>query len=452
MAFILAFHTARRIGRAGLVLGAIGAAVAVGGALFWTFSTASLTANAGALDSVDLALGSSAVTRAAANHAVVVAVNHASGSASAAALEVALAELADNAAALEVLAAQFRGTEAQLVAGLVAEADMVASLIGSGDVDAARAVAEGPLQLAYESSIGALSQSRVGLVTALEASAAGATTMGTWLRVTVIMILPAVAFAMARRRERRGRRAERAELVGELATAESRVDASNRLLVDASHRIRTPLTSMYGLAEVLAQSKRVRGLERELASLVHAESAELYRIADDVLVTAQQQTGGLRASAEIVALAETVEEAVKPYRSAGFEVKVDCPQVWVLSDAAKVRQIVRNLVSNAAKHGAEPIFVEVGEVQGHVECAVIDHGQGLSQEIVPADGRFGEGLGLRVASLLSELIGASLTYRRDDGRTRFTLVLAPDGPTPPGGMTTGDVPPGTEPSADRTHS
>lgn len=422
----LASGAVRAIGKGALWLAIAVLSVALGGALSWYFSTADLTRQASELDKVDLTLGSVAVTRATAAQAVLVAVNHSTGVAGEESLAAALAEVVANVDALgEVAVGLPVGGE---VGALQDAATAVVELIRAGSVEAARTTAESEIEASYREAVDALTTRRAVLVGALESGATTAGRVGSGLRVAAVVAIPLLVMLIMASSHKRKRRAERADFLAAVEEAVAGEAASDAMLLDASHRFRTPLTSIYGLADVLAQSKRISRLERELVSLVHAEAADLYRIADDVLVATQHRTDSLRAAMEIMALAPTVEEAVKPIRATGVEIKVDCPEVWVLSDPAKVRQIVRNLVANAAQHGAEPIFVEVSEADGRVECVIVDHGDGLAEGCDPNSRSFPDrGLGLRVAYVLSDLIDARLHYQRDGDRSRFVLSFIEDG-------------------------
>lgn len=393
-------------------------------ALSWTYSTNTLSNQAGRLDAVDLALGSSAVTRAGASQAVLVATNHSGGTASTEALSIAIAELAANLDAYDALASEVGSPDSEFVA-LSRE---IISLLQAGSVDGARAAFEGPLQAAYAADIATLSRVRQSVVADIDAAASFAAAISSWLRIAAVLAVPIAAAATVHLLARRRLHEERRQLLDVVQESGAEAAAAAELLTDASHRLRTPLTSIYGLSEVLAQSKRVSGLERELATLVHAEAAEMNRVADDVLILSQRHGEIPDAAAEIVALSEVVDEATRAAKSTGVEIKVECPQVWVLSDRTKVTHVIRNLVSNAVSHGAEPVFVEVSEVDGRVECVVVDHGPGLPGGVEPDRGRFGfAGHGLEIAYHLAERIGAQLTYRRDGDQTRFCLAFTDEG-------------------------
>jgi signal transduction histidine kinase len=101
------------------------------------------------------------------------------------------------------------------------------------------------------------------------------------------------------------------------------------------------------------------------------------------------------------------------------------------ADPARVRQIMRNLVTNAVRYGADPIVVTTG--QGQV--TVSDHGTGVPVEdrerIFESYGRSGShhhrdsiGLGLAISRTLATLMGGDLTYERADGKSTFRLTLS----------------------------
>lgn len=398
------------------------AALAVGAGSAWSFSASTSRDNTSRLDAADLALGSVAVTRATLNQAVLVATSHATGDASDAALAAALDELATNTSALRELSLSLHVQPGfPEMAGF---AEAVLAALASGDVDAARAAAEASSD-AYSADVAALTSSRAAALAEIDGAARWATNVDLWTRIGAIVGLPLMAALLVFAGTRKRFREQRSAYLAAISDVEDQAAAADALVVEASHRLRTPLTSVYGLSEVLAHSKKVSGLERELANLVHGEAVELHRVADDVLALAQHRTNTLQAMPEIVSLPSIIDDAVKPAQALGVEVKVECPEVWVLSDPAKVQQIVRNLVANAAVHGREPIFVEASEIDGRVECVVVDHGEGLPVDTADRpDAGASPGRGLEVAHLLAASIDAQLTYDRTDDQTRFTLAFA----------------------------
>lgn len=414
--------------------------VAGASALVWSYVLPSVTTTATQLDEVDLAIGSAAVSRAATSQAVVFAVSTASGTATNEALTVALAEAAANLDAYDQLIGTLGSSGVDVDTTQLGDVSVhgraVIELIQTGDVDGARVVLQENFEVAYGIALGQLDGARGRLSSELDTVNRWSEAIGYGVRLAVTLAIPMLAIFvfwwMARQRVIAHRRRFDERIAEEIELTREK----ENLLVDVVDRFRAPLASIRGLADVLAQKKQIKGLDRELVALINSESADLHRAVDDLLVAAQLQAGTLSASADITSLADAIEDAVKPLRASGVEIKVECPEVWVVTDREKVRHILHNLLSNAVSHGAGPIFVEGSEEDGVVQCLVIDHGDGLppghwadTDDAVGFEDVFKEpsGIGLRVAYRLAGLIGARLDHYRVDDQTRFALWFDEEG-------------------------
>jgi signal transduction histidine kinase len=106
-----------------------------------------------------------------------------------------------------------------------------------------------------------------------------------------------------------------------------------------------------------------------------------------------------------------------------------------LADPARVRQIVRNLVSNAIRYGGDHVLVSLSSDAGSARVAVCDDGPGVPPD--QADRIFEPyhrshitngltapvGLGLTVSRKLARLMDGDLVYRRERGSSVFELTL-----------------------------
>jgi signal transduction histidine kinase/CheY-like chemotaxis protein len=222
------------------------------------------------------------------------------------------------------------------------------------------------------------------------------------------------------------------ELALDLGQAEAKAQAANQakseFLANMSHEIRTPLNGLLGIAGVLART-RLDERQDEMVRIMQSSAVALNALLSDILDIARVEAGRLELSAEPFRLADTVSEVADLFRLGAqekglvFETRID-PQadVTVLGDAARLKQILVNLVANAVK------FTDRGHVrlalgaegQGWV-ITVEDTGVGFSMEkkdalfgrFHQADGsitrRFGgSGLGLAISHNLAELMGGSL--------------------------------------------
>jgi len=421
----MASVSARRWWRGLAIAGYLAVAVALVSLAVSSLVVAPVVENATSLDDIDLALGSVAVTRSAVNQATVFAVGAATGAASDESLAAALGEANANLDALEAIGSDLVASSPSTGTGvltLVADGREIVRMIFAGDVDGARSTVQATFEPTYRNAVDSLVAARAGLISSLNGA------MGAWGArlgwIAGALAAPAMAamvvrLAMGRRMARSRRR-----MHAELAAAEDSLAMSNELIRSVSHRFRNPLAGIQGLSAVLSKAPSVTGLNHELATLVHAEAAELHRIVDDVLTATQLQAGTLRADPAIVELAGMIDDVVTPHRSRGVEVDVGCEPVWVVTDAEKLRQILRNLVTNAAVHGAEPVEIAVVEVDGVVSVQISDRGEGLSRTEPQHPALTAERLGLYVAYSLAELLGITLEHERRAERTTFTLRLS----------------------------
>ena len=235
-----------------------------------------------------------------------------------------------------------------------------------------------------------------------------------------------------------------------------------------SHEIRTPLNGVVGMAGLLAQSAS-GPRERDIAGVIHASGLTLERLLSDVLDLARMEAGGLDLRAEPFDLGETLrlatalvaEQAAAKRLPVHLDIHPEADTRF-LGDAARVRQVLSALLSNAVK------FTDAGEVRlaaglrnGAVVLIVSDTGCGFDParkadvfgRFQQADGSItrrhdGAGMGLAIARHVVEAMGGTLDADSLPGRgSTFTAVL----PLPKAGTAAPDraVPAGAEPAEDR---
>jgi len=206
-------------------------------------------------------------------------------------------------------------------------------------------------------------------------------------------------------------------------------------LATVSHELRTPLTSIVGFSDALRDDDGFdRSERREMVEFIAEEATAMEGIVQDLLVAARLQQGGvvpisIGIVADLAVEAQRIARQVAVIRSAPTTV---VGTAAVMADSARVRQIIRNLIDNAARHGKPPVEVTIEERNGRVGMVVTDHGTGVPESAVESlfdryrSGPNPEGLpastviGLWLSRELARLMGGDLYHL---GGSAFELVL-----------------------------
>ncbi len=255
------------------------------------------------------------------------------------------------------------------------------------------------------------------------------------LAVSYVVALLVVAFTAGLLSERVSER--EARVAEALAERDEELRWRRGLIDMLAHDLRSPVATASTGAELLAS--RAGELEpakvAELADATHRQLQRGLRLLDDLLDLGRARTGGLTVHPETVAVAELVRDIVSELPehlvgSTDVRVEADGPVVAEV-DPARLGQVLWNLLTNAAKHGASPITVRVGIEGDHVTISVADRGPGvdpavadsLFQPFVTTGEHGSTGLGLWISQLLVTAQEGELAYQRDDGETRFVVRL-----------------------------
>lgn len=254
---------------------------------------------------------------------------------------------------------------------------------------------------------------------------------------------PEVLDAMAQVGLELGRVFERQRAV---AAERHKVEAEHSFLAMLTHDLRSPLTAVVGFAELLQAGWRhlpAAKTEHYVEQIV-GQASRIRALIDDFLLTARLESGVLEPDLEPVDLAGAARVAVGKLGDVVGEVEIrdDSQGVHAQADRRFVRQILDNLLTNAAKYGEPPITVEARAVGGGwIELCVCDHGPGVPRESVAAifdrfargdrDRHSGTGLGLAIVRELARSLGGDVGYQdREPCGARFTVrlpVAAPAG-------------------------
>lgn len=220
-----------------------------------------------------------------------------------------------------------------------------------------------------------------------------------------------------------------------------------------SHELRTPLTSISGFLELLAEEDELGPAGRKYVDVIRRGNARLRRIVEDLLLVAQIEANRLElhpGPADLGELATTtIESALPDAEEQGIELLLDVNGSLPLeADAARLAQVLDNLVSNAIKFtpSGGTVMVSAYEKRGALRIDVTDTGIGIPhEEQGQLFSRFyrastatrrsipGTGLGLVIARTIVEAHGGTISLETNEIEgTRVTVTLPagqPDGGT-----------------------
>lgn len=217
------------------------------------------------------------------------------------------------------------------------------------------------------------------------------------------------------------------------------VEAKDRFVASVAHELRTPLTSVFGFARTLVDAGAGLSEEdlAELYQLVAFHAEEMSHLIEDLLVSGRSDMSEVRVYIEPIDLTDIVKSVVDGIPDLDAVVEAPDGPVAAMGDPIRVRQIIRNLVTNALRYGGGDLRVAVRLYGGVPTIDVSDDGLALPREeseriFEPYERSSVEmaqpgsiGLGLTVSKSLAHLLGGELVLERVDGRNVFRLSLPP---------------------------
>ena len=218
------------------------------------------------------------------------------------------------------------------------------------------------------------------------------------------------------------------ELMESRRVAEQASRAKGEFLATMSHEIRTPMNAIFGMSEMLLES-RLTDQQKDWAETIRTSCEALLSLINDILDFSKIESGKLEVSAKPVDVRRCVQEALtlvgKAADGRGVVLKSEIsPEVpdFIVSDGGRVRQILLNLLSNAVKFTKDgSVSVSVQFQNRQLLFALQDSGIGippdrmhrLFQSFSQVDSSTtrmygGTGLGLAISQRLCEKLGGQI--------------------------------------------
>lgn len=215
-------------------------------------------------------------------------------------------------------------------------------------------------------------------------------------------------------------------------------ELKSNFIAHVTHELRAPVNAIIGIVELLTQSSKQNDVARmgEMLALLASSATSLRALVGNVLDLSKLEAGHVQVIVETVDLVALVRDVASVTRvlvgrkPVTVEVVAHDGPVTLRTDPVKVKQVLMNLASNAAK------FTERGQIRLSVTCdqerfriAISDTGVGIApdkqeavflpfvqEEAVHTRHHEGTGLGLSIARRMAELVGGRLTLESTAGR------------------------------------
>ncbi len=223
-------------------------------------------------------------------------------------------------------------------------------------------------------------------------------------------------------------------------TLRKRLEAArDEFIHNAAHELRTPLATLAGLGELLATHLHEMSpdqVERSLSALQRQGERASVLVAN-LLDLSQLESGRVRLhleSVDVAASARRALDAAPPPETSLVTLDVR-PGLTVWADAARLDQVLTNLLTNAYRYGGPQVQVASESVAGGAALAVSDDGPGIPRELLPrlfepftrgpqTEAQGGSGIGLALCRRLIEAFGGTIRHEpRSPSGTRFVIHL-----------------------------
>lgn len=219
----------------------------------------------------------------------------------------------------------------------------------------------------------------------------------------------------------------------------------NELITNIAHDLRTPLTSIIGYLEILAEKKELpEDVKERYVEIAYTKSKKLQQLINDLFGLTKLSYGKIAmrvTSIDLVKLlGQLLTEFYPNFESAGlqYELESNVPALMITADPNLLARLFENLVNNAIKYGAEGkrIRVRVEAAEETVQVRVINYGRVIPAEELPlifekfyrveqsrSSSTGGTGLGLAIARDIAEMHGGGIAVSSDLSGTAFTVTL-----------------------------
>jgi signal transduction histidine kinase len=224
---------------------------------------------------------------------------------------------------------------------------------------------------------------------------------------------------------------ERAQLHEELIQLDQQ---KSNFVAIASHELRTPATSVYGVLKTLSDRGPVLNeeLREELIRVGVEQGERLRRLLEELLDLSRLDARAIIVEPRPIVLKAALADVVRGSLAASDAVELDIPEdLAAVVDPLVLERVVSNLVGNAVRYGEPPIRISAQQRDRHLRVAVEDSGPGIPKELegkiferfARGGAETGHGLGLAIARAYAQAHGGDLVHDPRPGGARFELLI-----------------------------
>lgn len=220
------------------------------------------------------------------------------------------------------------------------------------------------------------------------------------------------------------------------------LEARSVFISMAAHELRTPITTIYGYAQLLERKTNgTKGVEGKWIKELHAETHRLSLLVNDLLEINRMKSGHAHYVLRHCDLKEVINEAIEslhinhPNRVIFFKDGLNDKKVTVIGDFAKLFQVIINLLDNAVKFSSENIILRLEYEKPDFIIQIKDKGEGIAEKDIPklfevyqrgsSTDREGIGLGLFLSKNIIERHRGSIDIKSKLGKGTIVTVKLP---------------------------
>ena len=203
-----------------------------------------------------------------------------------------------------------------------------------------------------------------------------------------------------------------------------------------AHELRTPLTSILGFSEILLSQEKLTEAQRGFCQRIQSSARQLQSSLNQLSDLARLEAGQTKLSEDNIALGETLRDVMPACVRSAEKKRVKLTVApndnvpVVISDRARVRVVIYNLLINAISRSPEGgvVNAEAKAIADGVAISITDSGDAIADPsrigILEADDNSSAGeLGLSIARQNVEILGGAISARNADGEVEITVKL-----------------------------